>query len=73
MVCYFENRHWSFLLSRDVGGQKTIRAYWRNYFEQTDGIIWVNRFLCDLVIVVRWLIQLIVGDWRNAEINYVKF
>lgn len=25
----------------DVGGQKTIRAYWRNYFEKTDGIIWV--------------------------------
>lgn len=25
----------------DVGGQKTIRAYWRNYFEQTDGVIWV--------------------------------
>ena len=25
----------------DVGGQKTIRAYWKNYFEQTDGIIWV--------------------------------
>ena len=25
----------------DVGGQKTIRTYWRNYFEQTDGIIWV--------------------------------
>lgn len=25
----------------DVGGQQTIRAYWRNYFEQTDGIIWV--------------------------------
>lgn len=25
----------------DVGGQSTIRAYWRNYFEQTDGIIWV--------------------------------
>lgn len=25
----------------DVGGQKTIRAYWRNYFERTDGIIWV--------------------------------
>ena len=25
----------------DVGGQKSIRAYWRNYFEQTDGIIWV--------------------------------
>jgi len=25
----------------DVGGQKSIRSYWRNYFEQTDGIIWV--------------------------------
>jgi ADP-ribosylation factor-like protein 2 len=25
----------------DVGGQKSIRQYWRNYFEQTDGIIWV--------------------------------
>ena len=25
----------------DVGGQKSIRTYGRNYFEQTDGIIWV--------------------------------
>jgi ADP-ribosylation factor-like protein 2 len=24
-----------------VGGQKSIRAYWRNYFESTDGLIWV--------------------------------
>ena len=24
-----------------MGGQKTIRTYWRNYFESTDGIIWV--------------------------------
>ena len=24
----------------DVGGQKTLRAYWRNY-EATDGLIWV--------------------------------
>jgi hypothetical protein len=24
-----------------VGGQQTIRSYWRNYFEQTDGLIWV--------------------------------
>lgn len=26
----------------DVGGQQTIRSYWRNYFEQTDGLIWVR-------------------------------
>jgi ADP-ribosylation factor-like protein 2 len=25
----------------DVGGQKSIRSYWKNYFEQTDGLIWV--------------------------------
>lgn len=25
----------------DVGGQETIRAYWRNYFEATDAIVWV--------------------------------
>lgn len=25
----------------DVGGQKSIRSYWRNYFEATDGLIWV--------------------------------
>ena len=25
----------------DVGGQTSIRAYWRNYFEATDGLIWV--------------------------------
>lgn len=23
----------------DVGGQKSIRPYWRNYFENTDGIV----------------------------------
>jgi ADP-ribosylation factor-like protein 2 len=25
----------------DVGGQKTLRSYWKNYFEQTDGLVWV--------------------------------
>lgn len=25
----------------DIGGQKSLRTYWRNYFEETDGIIWV--------------------------------
>lgn len=23
----------------DIGGQKSLRSYWRNYFEQTDGIV----------------------------------
>lgn len=25
----------------DVGGQKTLRPYWRNYYEKTDGLVWV--------------------------------
>lgn len=25
----------------DIGGQKAIRGYWKNYYESTDGIIWV--------------------------------
>lgn len=25
----------------DVGGQTSLRSYWRNYFEETDGLIWV--------------------------------
>jgi len=25
----------------DVGGQKSIRTFWKNYFEQTEGLVWV--------------------------------
>lgn len=25
----------------DVGGQKSLRSYWRNYFESTEGLVWV--------------------------------
>lgn len=25
----------------DVGGQRTLRSYWKNYFEKTDALIWV--------------------------------
>jgi ADP-ribosylation factor-like protein 2 len=25
----------------DVGGQKTLRTFWRNYFEKTDVLVWV--------------------------------
>ncbi len=31
----------SFYYLRDVGGQKSLRSYWRNYFETTDGLVWV--------------------------------
>ena len=25
----------------DIGGQKAIRPYWRNYYEQTDAMVYV--------------------------------
>ena len=25
----------------DIGGQRTIRPYWKNYFENTDGLVYV--------------------------------
>ena len=25
----------------DIGGQKSLRSYWRNYFEATDAMVWV--------------------------------
>lgn len=25
----------------DIGGQKAIRPYWRNYYDNTDALIWV--------------------------------
>ena len=25
----------------DVGGQRTLRPYWRNYYEKTDAIVWL--------------------------------
>ncbi|KAG8438081.1 hypothetical protein GDO86_008678 [Hymenochirus boettgeri] len=34
-LCRFKLNMW------DVGGQKSLRSYWRNYFESTDGLIWV--------------------------------
>eukprot|EP00959_Pyramimonas_sp_CCMP1952_P331312 6937804-Pyramimonas_sp.AAC.1 len=38
----FQSNQASFTLNIwDVGGQKTLRSYWRNYYEQTDGLIWV--------------------------------
>ena len=28
-------------LAPPIGGQRTLRPYWRNYFEQTDALVWV--------------------------------
>ena len=42
MFCDFVNLSRGFQLNIwDVGGQKSLRSYWRNYFESTDGLIWV--------------------------------
>ena len=30
----------------DIGGQKSIRPYWRNYFDQTDALVKTFFLLC---------------------------
>ena len=42
----------------DIGGQRSLRSYWRNYFEQTDGLVWVvdsadRRRLADMLSELR--------------------
>jgi ADP-ribosylation factor-like protein 3 len=34
----------------DIGGQKSIRPYWRNYFDQTDALV-SERMLCKVPIL----------------------
>ncbi|KAI9572428.1 ADP-ribosylation factor-like protein [Boletus coccyginus] len=39
---FIHRKTWPFTVRvGDVGGQRTLRPYWRNYFEQTDAIVWV--------------------------------
>jgi small GTP-binding protein len=33
----------------DIGGQKTIRPYWRNYFDRTDALVSHRLFICLLI------------------------
>lgn len=28
-------------MTGDVGGQKSLRPFWKNHFEETDALIWV--------------------------------
>lgn len=41
MQHFFECHQSDMSATGDVGGQKTIRSYWQNYFEKTDTLIWV--------------------------------
>jgi len=46
----------------DVGGQKSLRSYWRNYYEENDGVVWVvdsadRRRLLDCKLELKQLLQ----------------
>ena len=61
----------------DVGGQTSLRSYWRNYFEQTDGIIWVvdsadRARLRDCKAELQELLQQELEELRNQELQEVQ-
>ena len=53
MMTFFHKRHSNVILTTiqtqdgfklnvwDIGGQKAIRPYWKNYYENTDGMVFV--------------------------------
>lgn len=58
----------------DVGGQKSLRSYWRNYFECTDGLIWVvdsadKRRLEDCKAELHTLLQ----EEVNSDVDYCSW
>lgn len=40
-ACTHAARSLSLSSPGDIGGQTSLRPYWRNYFEQTDAVVWV--------------------------------
>jgi hypothetical protein len=60
----------------DVGGQKTLRSYWRNYFEATDGLVWVVSFVdasCLIQIQSHWFFaHMPLNTGREAK-TYLLF
>lgn len=58
----------------DIGGQSSIRAYWRNYFERTDGVVWVVDS-CDIarLDLVRAELHSLLGQERLAGATLLIF
>ena len=59
-----------------MGGQQSLRTYWRNYFESTDGLIWVvdsadHRRLEDckreLHVLLQEEVRLGERSWNGAQ------
>ena len=60
----------------DVGGQRSLRSYWRNYFESTDGLIWVvdsadRRRLDDCKAELHSLLVEEVCPWLGGLLNNI--
>ena len=70
---YYHKPHLSLRLKLniwDVGGQRSLRSYWRNYFESTDALLWVvdsadRRRLEDCKAELHALLVEEVSTWRS--------
>lgn len=62
----------------DVGGQKSIRPYWRNYFNNTDGLIYVidssdRRRMEETGIELQQLLDEVTVRLYKYTINFILF
>lgn len=57
----------------DIGGQKTLRPFWFNYFEKTDYLIWVIDILDNRLMESLNLLQEIVRENDRINLQFEVF
>ncbi len=58
----------------DIGGQKSIRPFWRNYFEETDAIVWViDSFDVGRLEDARIELESVLNEDVRISLNLISF
>ncbi|QEU62407.1 Cin4 [Kluyveromyces lactis] len=57
----------------DIGGQKTLRPFWFNYFEKTDYLIWVIDILDNRLMESLTLLEEIVQENDRINLQFEVF
>ncbi len=56
----------------DIGGQRKIRPYWRNYFENTDVLVRIHGIVIRFLLIIDIFIEIISSEReRNTVIGEI--